>query len=385
MKKLLWALVLGLLSGCLETPTGNLPNISEDEIKKETERQKRISYTKHIDQMSMVKSMGYKINFANVDICKKVDYDSGITYTNDYAVGAKIAKFFPSNLNLGPKVTIIDIVENSPADKAGLMVGDKILKFDDYELPEGKKALKKISKHLSKLDSNEIEKITIDRNGEIKNFEFKKNKICNYPVVLTQDKVVNAYANGKQIIITQGIVDYTKDKNELALIIAHELAHNDRGHLDAKKTNTLIMGSIGFILDLMVIYSGGYGNAGENTEMWSKIGAEAYSVEFEKDADYGGAYYATRAGYDISNSNHFWERMGAASPSSIAFNGSHPGSAERYLQIKKTVEEINKKKAEGLALIPNEKSNLKKEKTKADSDKKKKKFDIKKLFKKKKE
>ena len=49
------------------------------------------------------------------------------------------------------------------------------------------------------------------------------------------------------------------------------------------------MGSIGFILDLMTIYySGGTagGNA-ENTEMWSKIGSQAYSVEFEKDADYG--------------------------------------------------------------------------------------------------
>ena len=58
-------------------------------------------------------------------------------------------------------------------------------------------------------------------------------------------------------------------------------------------------------------------------------------------------------------------------------------------EIKKTVEEINKKKAEGLALVPNEKNDLKKEETKADSSNskknKKKKFDLKKLFKKKKE
>ena len=210
-------------------------------------------------------------------------------------------------------------------------------------------------------------------------------------MILTQDNIVNAFADGKKIIMTQGIVDYAKDDNELALVIAHELAHNDRGHLDAKKKNTLIMGSIGFILDLMTIYySGGTagGNA-ENTEMWSKIGAQAYSVEFEKDADYGGAYYATRAGYDISNANEFWERMGAENPNRIAFNSSHPATAERYLQIKKTVEEINKKKSEGLALIPNEKDSLKKEETKADDSNsnknKKKKFDIKKLFKKKKE
>ena len=50
--------------------------------------------------------------------------------------------------------------------------------------------------------------------------------------------------------------------------------------------------------------------------------------------------------------------MGAANPKSIAFNSSHPATAERYLQIRKTVDEINKKNAQGLALIPNEKNDL---------------------------
>ena len=46
MKKFLWLILLFSLSGCLETPTGNLPSISKDEIDKEAERQKRISYEK---------------------------------------------------------------------------------------------------------------------------------------------------------------------------------------------------------------------------------------------------------------------------------------------------------------------------------------------------
>ena len=178
MKKFIAIFVIVLVSGCLDSPTGNLPSISKDEIAKESERQKRISYAKYMDQMSLVKSMTYKINLANVDICKKVDYATGITYANDDAIGVKIAKFFPSNLNLGSKTTIIDVVENSSADKAGLLVGDKILKLGDYELPEGKKALKKISKHFSKLEqSQEIQRITIDRNGEIKSLEFKKKRL----------------------------------------------------------------------------------------------------------------------------------------------------------------------------------------------------------------
>ena len=381
MKKFLGLFLLFSLSGCLETPTGNLPSISKDEIDKEAERQKRISYAKYIDQMSLVKSIGYRINSLNADICNKTDFNSGITYANENVIGLKIAKFFPSNLNLGPKVSIINIVKNSPADKAGLTVGDIILELEGFTFPEGKNALKKISKHFKDFEEKEIKKIKIDRNGQILKFDINQIKICNYPIIFTQDKIVNAYADGKSIIMTQGMVDYAKDDNEIALVIAHELAHNDRGHLDAKKKNTLIMGSIGFILDLMTIYYSG-GTAGgdaQNTEMWSKIGSEAYSVEFEKDADYGGVYYAYRAGYDISNVKNFWERIGSENPKQIAISSTHPATAERYLQIEKTVEEINKKKSDGLALIPNEKEI----KTKQEKTKKKKKFDLKKLIKKK--
>ena len=381
MKKFLGLILLFSLSGCLETPTGNLPSISKDEIDKEAERQKRISYAKYIDQMSLVKSIGYRINSLNADICNKTDFNSGITYANENVIGLKIAKFFPSNLNLGPKVSIINIVKNSPADKAGLTVGDIILELEGFTFPEGKNALKKISKHFKDFEEKEIKKIKIDRNGQILKFDINQIKICNYPIIFTQDKIVNAYADGKSIIMTQGMVDYAKDDNEIALVIAHELAHNDRGHLDAKKKNTLIMGSIGFILDLMTIYYSG-GTAGgdaQNTEMWSKIGSEAYSVEFEKDADYGGVYYAYRAGYDISNVKNFWERIGSENPKQIAISSTHPATAERYLQIEKTVEEINKKKSDGLALIPNEKEI----KTEQKETKKKKKFDLKKLLKKK--
>ena len=381
MKKLFYLIFFILVSGCLETPKGKLPSINQAEIDMEAERQKRLSYAKYIDQMSLVKSIGFKINSLNADICNKTDFNSGLTFANENVIGLKIAKFFPSKINLGSQVSIINIVKNSPADKAGLALGDIILEVEGYTFPEGRNALKKISKHFRNIEEKKIKKIKIDRNGEILTFDINQTKICNYPIIFTQDKIVNAYADGKSIIMTQGMVDYARDDNEIAMVIAHELAHNDRGHLDAVKKNTLIMGSIGFVLDLMTIYYSG-GTAGgdaQNTEMWSKIGRNAYSVEFEKDADYGGVYYAYRAGYDISQVKNFWERIGSENPKQIAISSTHPATSERYLQIDKTVKEINKKKNDGLALVPNEKEI----KTKEKDTKKKKKFDLKKLIKKK--
>ena len=45
---------------------------------------------------------------------------------------------FPSKINLGSQVSIMGIVKNSPADKAGLALGDIILEIEGYTLPEGK-------------------------------------------------------------------------------------------------------------------------------------------------------------------------------------------------------------------------------------------------------
>ncbi len=381
MKKIFYLIIILLVSGCLETPKGKLPSINQAEIDMEAERQKRVSYAKYIEQMSLVKSIGFKVNSSNADICNKTDFKSGLTFANENVMGLNIAKFFPTKINLGSRVSIIDIVKDSPADKAGLALGDVIIEVDDFIFPEGKNALKKISKHFKDVKEKQVKTIKVDRKGEILTFNVNQKKICNYPIIFTQDKIVNAYADGKSIIMTQGMVDYARDDNEIAMVIAHELAHNDRGHLDAKKKNTLIMGSIGFILDLMTIYYSG-GTAGgdaQNTELWSKIGSQAYSVEFEKDADYGGVYYAYRAGYDISQVKNFWERIGSENPKQIAISSTHPATAERYLQIEKTVEEIKKKKIDGLALVPNEKE-IKTE-NKETETKKKKKFDLKKIIK----
>ena len=179
MRKTLFFLIFLFLTSCLETPTGNLPTIKQTEIDMEAERQKRVSYKKYIDQLSQIKEIGYKINYSNSEICNKIDYNSGITYANENNFGLKNVRYYPSNLNLGPQVSIIHVTKNSPAQKAGLKVGYIILQFDDYELPKGKRALEKISKHFKKIEKQESQIIKIDRNGEIVNFNLKRSKICD--------------------------------------------------------------------------------------------------------------------------------------------------------------------------------------------------------------
>lgn len=175
-----------------------------------------------------------------------------------------------------------------------------------------------------------------------------KKHPCNYPLeIVSNDKTPNAYSDGKKIYITETMLMNFSNANEAAITLSHEIAHNVMGHVRAKQNNMVL----GTVLDLAVgIASGGLPTGG----LFGKMGSHAYSQDFELEADYVGMYLMARAGYPVDNAAKFWRKMALLAPSRIRNHtgSSHPGSAERYVLLEKTAEEIKEKKRKKLALIP---------------------------------
>jgi|TARA_Y100000031_G_C8196871_1_gene374132 hypothetical protein len=378
MKKIFWGvfflgLSIILLDSC--APTARLPDIKSSEVKIEEDRQKKLSFSNFTKHFQRAYKVTYRINTANVDLCDKKGLSLGFDYTNSYAVGEKNAEYYPVELNMGTRISIVSIGKNSPAEKVGLKIGDKVESINDIDTPQGRKAISKFSKFLTENLTSESTKITISRDGNTKQFDLNPQEVCGYPLVFIPDQIINAFADGKRTIITQGIAEYTKDDNELALVIGHELAHNNRDHIDKKKVNTLLAGLVGFALDMASASGGGYYGGPTYTEKFMKLGAQVFSVQFEQEADYAGLYYAARAGFDVTNANEFWTRMGAKNPSAIAHNSTHPATAKRFVALRAALKEIENKRKSNLPIMPNEKEKKIKKKTE------KKKFDLKKLLK----
>ena len=128
--------------------------------------------------------------------------------------------------------------------------------------------------------------------------------------------------------------------------IAFKEAINSQ-QLDAKKTNALG----GFVLDMLIGVFTGVNTQG----MFAKSFAQAYSKEFESEADYVGLYMCELSGYDISDAAYFWRRMGVKHPGTIAQNhgASHPSPPERFVSIESTIKEIEQKKLANEILTPN--------------------------------
>jgi predicted Zn-dependent protease len=79
----------------------------------------------------------------------------------------------------------------------------------------------------------------------------------------------------------------------------------------------------------------------------------AYSQDFESEADYVGMYFMRRAGFDIDDVEAVWRRMAVEHPESIRLAYTHPTTAERFLVLARTRDEIRTKEASGEPLVPN--------------------------------
>jgi predicted Zn-dependent protease len=138
---------------------------------------------------------------------------------------------------------------------------------------------------------------------------------------------------------------------QLAHVIGHELAHANLGHSDKKRLNMLFGMAGGLAIDGGFAIGGIYTD-GTFARHLGQAGLLAYSVAFEREADYVGAYYAARAGYNLAGVEEFWRAMGAVHPDSIRFATTHPTTPTRFIQMREVAAEIADKRRRHLPLVP---------------------------------
>ncbi len=139
-----------------------------------------------------------------------------------------------------------------------------------------------------------------------------------YTVHLMDDSIVNAYTAGGHIFVNIGLIEYCKTTSELACIIAHEIGHDEKGHINMILKRIKMAGMFGEILYTLKQFT-----------------SPSFNQFNEQEADCYGADLAYAAGYDPRAGVKFWERMASDNKEMndlkiMKFLMSHPFSMERY-------------------------------------------------------
>ncbi|MDB5447457.1 MAG: peptidase Ste24p [Phenylobacterium sp.] len=337
-------------------PKTATPNASKDQVAEEAKREAAYMFSARWKEIRRVDEIAFRLQVANQDLCQDRGARLGMAWATAESFESKLRDAAVEALQLKDGLTVTYVVPGSPAAAAGLQPQDVLVSFNGETVPTGKLAAEKLVKRLTEKLGRSTAPVTIvvRRAEETRTFSVTPVMACGYDIAVDDGSEINAYADGKTVHLVRPILRLAESDEELALVIAHELAHNGQHHLQAKLHNARMAGLGGLLLD-GVAAANGVNTKGAFTRAGMQIGGGHGSVAFEAEADYVGMYYMARAGYSTQGVENFWRKMAVEAPQSIFIKTDHPATPDRFLAIAAASSEIEAKRAKGEALVPNQK------------------------------
>ena len=166
-------------------------------------------------------------------------------------------------------------------------------------------------------------------------------------ILIDNKKIKNAWCMpGGKIAVYTGILDVTKNKNGLAAIMGHEIAHAVAKHSVERASRGVILNTTIQITDIL---TGGKVSQVNRTTGMDTVGLLAqlgimnpFSRKQESEADYLGLIFSSLSGYDIRETTKIWDRMKEANKGKAPpeFMSTHPSAANRIKKINEWINDV---------------------------------------------
>ena len=255
-----------------------------------------------------LEAVAYRLQKANVDLCPKIQRTLGFTVhtITDYPEDLRdIARVL---LPVSDGLSLRTVRDGSPAAQAGLRPGDQLVQLSGQYFPRGGTASKFYKAAAPRLlEEQQVEILSRRGENEI-SVQASPESLCGYPVNVFFSERINGHTDGAEVWITSELMRTVPDDVNLALIVAHEMAHAIAGHVEMEPHKRL-----------------------------------------ELEADRMALIMLERAGYDIDTAINYW--ADAQHPhSGPNMSQTHPSIRERLTHFNAVREFIRERQARGAPL-----------------------------------
>jgi len=269
-----------------------------------------------------VASVAYRLSLANSARCADiVAPQHGLILHSLDQYGGADREDAARHFGLGADVNVMAVVEGSPAARAGLAPDDRLIAINGQALAPSAAASRPSRAPVERAErmiaqASEKGEIVLrvgSSRGE-HDVRFRADRGCPADVELLPGDAVNAWADGERVVVSAGIVRRCRDDDDLALVIAHELAHNLLHH--------------GRRLASAPDRKGG---------LFLRSGTTARGTQkAEEEADRLAVRLTRAAGYDLSGAGDFLTDVAGAGPPAPGAR-THPTLRRRLALLKREI------------------------------------------------
>jgi len=228
----------------------------------------------------------------NIELCPRTKRDIGITVHTLSDYRPNLQPFAEVLMGASDRISVRTLREGSPADIAGMEIGDTIIGINGAYMPGGFTVQRFFKIATQNAYKDERTNLRIKRGEERLTVSVQPETICDYPANVFFNEKANGHTDGEQIIITSELMKTVPDDVNLALIVAHEMAHAIEGHQRKEKN-------------------------------------------LELKADRMALVLMTRAGYDIDRAISYWKDAAHPHADYQDMSKTHPKISERYENFRK--------------------------------------------------
>jgi len=282
----------------------------------------------------------------NPELCKNNARNLlGFTAKNKFSYSAEFVNAAQQSFGLHDRLQVMGVLADSGAARAGVRRGDILLKVEDKTLPEGENAERQAAVILAPLVTERARvKLSILRANTTVSLDVPLTHACAFGIELGNTDHVTAYADGHRVLITRGMLNYARSDEELAYVMAKEMAHNALAHAARLRMSA----TVGGIIDNLTRMHP------DMSTMVGLAGVKPMPQDLDAMADKLALYMLARAGYGIDNAAAFWKRLSSQYPATVlnGYVAMHPSTAYRVAVMEKTVKDIKAKQSKGRPLLP---------------------------------
>jgi Zn-dependent protease with chaperone function len=275
-----------------------------------------VGYRQLADRDLRLATIGYHLARANAPYCKLKSRNPGWVLHDiaQYADAKGAAQVFAFR----QPVSVLAVVEGGAAAMAGVRDGDGLVARNgtgwDWEALRAKRLTSERIDGIRAeiqflLEAGEGISIAFATAQGERTISLRPEAVCKSDFWVDVRKKRDAGADGERVRVTSGLIDYVRDDDELAAVVAHELSHNLLGHRDRISA--------------------------------AKTGKTRLVRATEEEADRLSVWLMANAGYDPEAAITFWERYGAETGLGIFTAPTHYRWQDRVAMLRQEIEAMS--------------------------------------------